>query len=192
MKIVRVLAFAMTILLFFSFLPEIQAQSATSETRFRWDIVTVTPTPSGATVDPGGEDTSTAADGSAITMSGTGSFDTRNPGNVTGGGDWRRTDSTGSVVASGKYTVTRLLRFDPAPGTLPLFIVDNAGANANARSGLAYLEIRYTGGSHGVLVVSCHLPEGTPSSIVEGITASQDFTYFFRVTSGNTLFHVSR
>jgi hypothetical protein len=96
------------------------------------------------------------------------------------------------VVGSGSYTVTRLLRFDPGPGTLPSFIVDNAGANADARAGLAYLEIRYTGGSRGVLVVSCHLPEGTPPSVVEGITASKDIVDFFRVTSGDTVFHVLR
>ena len=95
--------------------------------------------------------------------------------------------------------VTRLVRFDVAPGTLTP--ADAIGNKADARAGLAVLSVRYSDGSRGVLVVSCHLagPPGSPESIFEGITASKSFVDYFNrvppsagVNANRTAFHVLR
>src|SRR5207244_3925301 len=46
------------------------------------------------------------------------------------------------------------------------------------RSGLAVLLIKYSDGSGGTLIVSCHQPVGSPSGIFEGITATKGFVAF--------------
>jgi hypothetical protein len=154
----------------------------------RWDIVTVV----GTNVNPGGQATALAQDGSKITMTGFGTFrvdDLSN--NVTGGGTWETRDSAGIVTGTGTYTVLRTLRFELAPGAFfPPPFVDNVGNSNDARAGLAFLRIIYSDGSAGVLVISCHLV-GTPDSVFEGITASKGFVDFWRHETGTTLFHVA-
>ncbi len=127
-----------------------------------------------------------ANDNSKITVTGTGTFAQGEPEDVTGGGTWTTFDPTGAVTASGTYEVTRLVRFDQAPGAV---------ADPTIKAGLAFLGIKYSDGSHGVLVVSCHLP-GTPSSVFEGITASKGYVGYWErdpavagVNANRTNFH---
>ena len=85
-----------------------------------------------------------------------------------------------------------------APGSTSPGLIDQIGPVANARSGLAFFRIRYSDGSRGVLVVSCHLPIGTPDSAFEGVTASKGFVdYWMRlapvdpVDGNRTVFHIT-
>jgi hypothetical protein len=107
-----------------------------------------------------------ADDNSKITLSGTGTFVTGESDEVTGGGNW----------TTFTYQVTGLVKFDQAPGAV---------ADPTIHAGLAFLRIKYSDGSRGILVVSCHLP-GTPPSLFEGITASKGFVdYWNRITAGD-------
>jgi hypothetical protein len=162
---------------------------ADDETVFRWDIINLSAT---FNVSAGGNASAKANDGSTITVTGSGTFET-SAGNddVTGGGTWQ----TSSPAASGTYKVTRLVRFDLAPGTFPA-ASDSIGNPADARAGLAVLSIRYSDGSRGILVVSCHF-NGTPDSVFEGITASKGFVDYWNrvapapgVNANRTAFHV--
>ncbi len=100
---------------------------------------------------------------------------------VTGGGTWQTVAPDGVTVnGSGTFTVTRLVRFDLAPGAV---------TNATIHAGLAFLDVAYSDGSQGVLVVSCHLP-GTPASVLEGATASKGFTDFWNRIPAVAFFQV--
>jgi len=164
------------------------AGAAEAGDTMRWDIVTVV----GTEVNPRGQATATAQDGSKIIMTGSGTFrvdDLSN--NVTGGGTWETRNPSGVITGSGTYVVLRTLRFELAPGAFfPPPFVDNVGNSTDARAGLTFLRIMYSDGSAGVLVVSCHLV-GTPDSVFEGITASKGFVDFWRHETGTTLYHVA-
>lgn len=162
---------------------------ADDETVMRWDIINLSPT---GNVSAGGNASAKANDGSMITVTGSGTFGT-SAGNddVTGGGTWQ----ISSPAGSGTYKVTRLVRFDLAPGTFPA-VSDSIGNPADAHAGLAVLSIRYNDGSRGILVVSCHF-NGTPNSVFEGITASKGFVDYWNrvapamgVNANRTAFHV--
>lgn len=107
-----------------------------------------------------------AVDGTMITLTGTGSFQPGDPEEVTGGGTWAV--STGG---SGNFKVTRLDRFDLAPGNL---------GNPTIHAGLAFLHVAYSDGSRGIVVISCMLP-GTPGNVAEGATASKGFVDYFNL-----------
>jgi hypothetical protein len=165
--------------------------------QIRWDIVSLD---FGAgTLSAGGHASALAADGSKITLTGTGMFRS-NPGKpqtVTGGGTWETQSPAGAVTGSGTYDVTGFVSFVEAPGTPPPLTNLILGAE-NARAGLAFLQIAYSDGSEGVLVVSCHLV-GTPDSVFEGITASKGFIDYYDavlpvpgVDDGRTLFSLVR
>jgi hypothetical protein len=163
---------------------------ADDETVVRWDIVSIDFV--AGTVSAGGNASAKANDGSMITVTGSGTFGT-SAGNddVTGGGTWQ----ISSPAGSGTYQVTRLVRFDLAPGTFPP-LTDNIGNAADGHAGLAVLSVRYSDGSHGILVVSCHF-NGTPNSVFEGITASKGFVDYWNrvapapgVDANRTAFHV--
>ena len=126
---------------------------------------------------------------SKITLTGSGTFVVGDSEEVTGGGTWELSDETGQLTGSGTYQVTRLVRFDLAPGRPGPTLVDTIGHVEDLRAGLAYLRIRYSDGSQGILVVSCHLLT-SPDSIFEGITASKAFVdFFYRAGPDGTLFH---
>jgi hypothetical protein len=131
----------------------------------------------------GSEGSALANNGSKITLTGSGAFESGEPNEVSGGGNW--TLSTGE---SGTYRVTALVRFDLAPGRIPNPPNPNVAA---IRPGLAFLRIAYSDGSRGILVVSCHLP-GTPDSVFEGVTASKGFTDYWNRIPAGTLFQVIR
>jgi hypothetical protein len=163
--------------------------------RMRWDIISID---FGAgTVDEGGMASALAADGSMITLTGSGTF-RANPGNpqaVSGGGTWSTTGPAGT--GGGSYSVTGFVDWHLAPGVAPP-LTNLFADSADARAGLAVLQIAYSDGSEGVLVVSCHLV-GTPDSVFEGITASKGFVDYFNavppapgVDANRTLFLVDK
>ncbi len=170
------------------------------ETNVRWDIISIDFV--AGTVSAGGNASAKANEfptPSKITVTGSGTFETSaGSDDVTGGGSWQTFDPAGNPTASGTYTVTRLVRFDVAPGTFPPQFTDNIGNAADARAGLAVLSIRYSDGSRGILVVSCH-NNGTPDSVFEGITASKGFVDYWNrvppspgVNANRTVFHISK
>ena len=140
--------------------------------KYRWDIISVDF--STGTLSAGGHASAIANDGSSITLTGEGTFNSAsNFGNrdVTGGGTWQT--STGS----GTYKVTSFVSFTVAPGTPPL-PHDNIGNLKDNRAGLLFVTIQYSDGSAGVLTVSCHLV-GTPDSVFEGIRVSKGFVDYW-------------
>jgi len=117
-----------------------------------------------------------AADGSTITLTGSGKFNPNEPDEVNGGGTW-----TVSSGGSGVFTVKGLIRFDPAPGHFP------EPPDPSIHAGLAFFRIAYSDNSRGILAVSCSLI-GTPANVAEGITASKGFVYYFNLQSSGTFF----
>jgi hypothetical protein len=144
-KKLLLLAFAVAL---FSVLATNSKVRASDDARFKWVISSSA--------------SALAADGSSITLTGTGTFAPDDPEEVTGGGTWAV--STGG---SGKFRVTQLIRFDLAPP------VSNP-----IHAGLAFFRVAYSDGSRGVLTVSCALP-GSPSNIEDSALASKGFVDYF-------------
>jgi len=158
-----------------------------------WDTISLTVVNGTITLNPGGSDYALANDHTTIQISGSGTFG----GGVapTGGGTWATSGPSGT--ASGTFTVTGVVQFTAAPGSLPPGVVDNISDPADARSGLAILNVKYSDGSRGTLTVSCELPVGTPSGVFEGITATKGFVDFHDrvppvpgVDANRTQFHI--
>jgi len=143
------------------------------ENAFQWVVFSDTPPQSAM-----------ASDGSKILIAGTGTFRVGEDEQVTGGGTWATFDASGGATGSGKFQVTRLVKFDLAPGSAPGFPKFHAG--------LAFLRIKYDDGSEGVLVVSCSLNffgPTTPPSVPEGFSASKGFVdYWNGFMKGDTIF----
>lgn len=139
------------------------------EKRVRWDIISVNFVT--GTLSAGGIASARANDGSKITLTGSGTFESGDEGGVTGGGNWWTFDKLGAQTATGTYKVTGLVSWAPAPGTPPL-PNDAIGDREDESAGLAVLQIRYSDGSRGVLTVSCHLT-GTSDAVFEGVTTTK-------------------
>ncbi len=162
----------------------------------RWDIVSVQP----PNLFPGGHASArTNNDLNKITLTGSGTFRIKhgNP-QATGGGTFEIRDQDDRVVNSGTYEVTGVVRFEVAPGELPP-LTDHIGNPAEAHAGLVVLNIAYSDGAEGILVVSCHLV-GTPDQVFEGITVTHRFVDFWNreapqddpfIDANRTVFHVS-
>ncbi len=179
--------------------------------RVRWDIVQLSPGASGTIdISRGGKASAKAestpgntANPNRITVTGSGTFRPGKSGGVTGGGMWW-TSGQEVGVHSGTYRVTALVSWLVAPGTVPSPPLNDkiTGHAEDARAGLAVLRVAYSDGSDGILVVSCHLPVGSPDSIFEGITASKGFVDFWNregptggpsgANENRTQFHVLR
>jgi hypothetical protein len=155
----------------------------------------------GNTLSAGGFDSAKAADGSQITLTGSGTWvDT--PGNgeaqaVTGGGTWETFDSTGDSTDSGTYAVTGLVSFENAGPNGSPALTDTIGSYLDARGGLLVLRVLYSDGEQGVLTVSCHGPVNVPNTVFEGITTTKGIVgYVDRgkpvggVDANRTVFHV--
>ncbi len=163
-------------------------------TTYRWDTPSVAPQNGVPTISAGGSDYALAADLTSIQISGHGTFgDGMAP---TGGGTWVITQASGAST-SGTFTVTDLVEFTPAKGSLPPGLDDTIGNSANARSGLAVLRISYSDGTTGTLTISCHLPVMSSGKLFEGITATKSFVDFWDrvppvpgVNANRTIFHV--
>jgi hypothetical protein len=151
------------------------ASEREGDQKLRWDLISVNFAT--GTVSAGGVASADANDGSKITLTGSGTFQPGDKDDVTGGGTWQTFDPAAKSTGTGTYRVSRLVRFDVAPGTFPLQH-DNIGLLANARAGLAVLQISYSDGKRGILVVSCDL-RGTPDAVFEGVTASKGFVDFW-------------
>jgi hypothetical protein len=170
------------------------------ETRFRWDLINIDF--AAGTINPGGHDSAIANDGSTITLTGRGTFvpgDGFGNNDVTGGGTWQTFDKSGNSTGSGTYKVTGFVSYTVFRGVPPP-LKDLIGDPATARSGLAFLAIRYSDGSTGVLAVSCEQPGPpaiVPETVFEGIRVSKDLADYWNGTApvpgvnGNrTLFHI--
>ena len=178
------------------------------ETSYRWDLIKITSF-NPVTVFEGGFASALANDGSRITLTGHGTFNTQDREEVTGGGTWTTYAHDGTTVTGeGTYRVKALVRFALAPGFANALTIDNIpGAKKDLtdhRAGLLFVRIAYSDGSEGILVVSCDLPggpdlvarPGSPASIFEGITASKGYVdYWMRaapmrgIDGNRTLFH---
>jgi hypothetical protein len=162
-------------------------------THLRWDIVSLPG--GGPTLLAGGVAYAKASDGSIIQLTGSGTFDLEVSFLVEGGGTWTTYNSDENVTGQGTYRVTGLVRFDGAPGSLPPGVDDRIGALADARAGLAILEIRYNDGSEGILIIGCRLV-GTSASVGEGIAVTKGVVSYSRVDpipgvdANRTVFHV--
>jgi hypothetical protein len=162
-------------------------------TRIRWDIQHYP----GFVLQSGGEAFADAVDGSKIRFTGSGTFKTDGH-DVTGGGTWKTFAASGTLTGAGNFRVMNLVSWQVSPGTLPCPpITDAIAPCADARAGLAVLQIQYTDGSLGKLVVSCHLPVGSPASTYEGLTVSRGFVDYLipedpDLTMNGTIFHVIR
>lgn len=192
------------------FLPLFVAGKAYGETKYRWDIVSLSLVGTTPNINPGGTGSALAQDSSMITVTGSGTF-TVGDDDVSGGGTWKTFAPDGKTLTGmGDYRVTGLIRFAVAPGHQTSTLRDNIGDGTltDNRAGLAVFRIAYDDGSKGILAVSCHLngnpppqgPDAAPASIFEGITASKDFVdYWNRVppagspgtaNANRTLFHI--
>jgi hypothetical protein len=162
-------------------------------TTYRWDITKITSfNPSN--VFEGGFASALANDGSRITVTGNGTFEPREPDEVTGGGSWTTYAPDGTTVTgNGTYRVQQLVRFDLAPGVLTGTVDNIPGAKGDltdTRAGLMFVRIAYSDGSKGVLVFSCGL-DGSPASVFEGVTLSKGYTDYWNPMQGDiTLFHI--
>jgi hypothetical protein len=177
-------------------LPLLSVSTARSDdVTVRWDIVHLLTSFTPPHLTAGGSASAKAEDLSQITLTGSGTFQLGEDSEVTGGGTWDTFSPSGAPTGMGTYVVTGLIKFDVAPGSLS-GVVDLIGPAGDAHSGLAFLRIRYSDGSRGVLTVSCHLAVGTPNSIFEGITASKGFVDYWdhsepvpNVDGNRTAFH---
>jgi hypothetical protein len=166
---------------------------------YRWDLIHLS---TNSVLDAGGVDWAKAADGSQITLTGSGTFlaDHGEVRGVTGGGTWETLDTNGVSTAKGTYHVTSLVSFDVIPGVLPAGgTTDNIGSTNDSRAGLLVLRILYSDGEGGVLTVSCHGggPVPAPDSVFEGITTTKGFVAYADrgkpapgVDANRTTFHV--
>jgi hypothetical protein len=159
--------------------------------RVRWDIQHYP----GLVLQSGGEAFADAVDGSKIRLTGAGTFKTDGDG-VTGGGTWKTFAASGAQTGSGTYRVVNLVSWYAAPGTLPCPpVTDDIAPCADARAGLVVLQIQYSDGGVGKLVVSCRLPVGSSVSTYEGITVSRGFVDYLSpenpdLTMNGTIFHI--
>lgn len=160
------------------------------EVTVRWDIPHVTFNPT--TFAEGGSASAKAQDLSQITITGSGTFQLGEDSEVTGGGAWHTFSPSGTSTGTGTYMVTGFIKFDVTPERFS-GIIDLIGPIEDARLGLAFLRIRYSDGSRGVLVVSC----ASRPSMFEGITASKGFVDYWNhvgpvsgVDGGRTIFHL--
>ena len=173
-------------------------------TAYRWDIIHVSSLGTNTVLDAGGVASDKAADGSQITLTGSGTWlsipGRDNPQAVTGGGTWQAFDSSGTnSTGSGTYAVTRLLSSEVFPGSNQTGApdIDHIGSLEDSRGGLIVLRIVYSDGERGVLTVSCHGPVRVPDTVFEGITVTKGIVgYVDRVKpvpgvdANRTVFHV--
>lgn len=171
-------------------------------TTYRWDIFQfIDDDP--FTAGEGGVAYAYAQDNTIIMLTGSGTFQLADSAAVTGGGAWTTFPEHGMrPTGEGTYTVTELISFVEAPGTIPPVIGDTIGARTDARSGLAVLRIEYrdadgSPAGNGILTVSSRLPVDSPPAMFDGITVSKDFVAFWNryepvrgINANRTVFHL--
>jgi len=127
-------------------------------------------------------DVASGPNGSILSLSGTGSFKAGPNKSASGGGSYTITDSAGNTVASGAWTVIRILGFvdygDATPQGLP----------ASFHGGQAKFGVSLSGIGVGVLTVHCVLglpPAGKDEGINLVLGQGLNFT---KSKGGQTLF----
>lgn len=160
------------------------ANAQDTATTYRWDIFQfIDDDP--FTAGEGGVAYAYAQDNTIIMLTGSGTFHMDDPTAVTGGGTWTTFPEHGMrPTGEGTYTVTELISFVEAPGTIPPVIGDTIGERTDARSGLAVMRIAFADGDgnpagSGVLTVSSRLPVDSPAAMFDGITVSKDFVAYW-------------
>lgn len=155
---------------------------------YRWDIfqfVDDEPFMEPFASGEGGVAYAYAQDGTIIMLTGSGTFQTDDPTAVTGGGTWTTYPEHGlRPTGEGTYTVTELISFVEAPGTIPPVIGDTIAERTDARSGLAVMRITYADADgnpagSGVLTVSSRLAVGAPASMFVGVTVTKDYVAYW-------------
>lgn len=168
----------------------------------RWDIISLDPTTTPFSINPGGVAFASARNPSTlkIRLTGSGTFVAPASGGrssaATGGGSWE-TFSGSTPTGSGTYWVTGLASWQFANFQPPGAIIDNIGDQSEAANGTAVLLIQYSDGSSGTLGIGCHGP-GAPDGIVEGVIATKNYVTYWdaeppgapSVDKNRTLFHV--
>jgi hypothetical protein len=161
-----------------------EASAQDDSATYRWDIFQfVSSDP--FTAGEGGVAYAYAQDNTIIMLTGSGTFQPGDPTAVTGGGTWTTFPEHGMrPTGEGTYTVTELISFVEAPGTIPAAIVDTIGERTDARAGLAVMRIEYADAAGnpdgtGVLTVSSRLPVDSPASVFVGITVTKDYVAFW-------------
>lgn len=172
------------------------ATPAQAADHVRWDLVNVL----GGGTAAGGTASAKAEDGSQVNLTGSGTFVAPASGgtssSATGGGTWVAFDKDGNQIGSGTYSVTGLVQWTQAPGSLPAGFPDFIGEAAERSAGLAILRLVFSDGERGSIVVSCRLV-GTPDTVFEGIVVTKGFVGYWNrqaptpgVEGNRTLFHV--
>jgi hypothetical protein len=169
---------------------------------YRWDIFQFVSTDP-FTAGEGGVAYAYAQDNTNIMLTGSGTFQPSDPTAVTGGGSWTTFPEHGMrPTGEGTYTVTELISFVEAPGTIPPVIMDTIGERTDARGGLAVMRIAYVDANGnpagtGVLTVSSRLPVDSPAAMFDGITVSKDFVAYWNrfepvrgVNANRAVFHL--
>jgi hypothetical protein len=111
-------------------------------------------------------------------------FSTRRSRRCDRGGNWTLGTSSDTC------RVTQLVQFTPAPGTFAgLGLTDKIGNPAHAEPGLAVMQIKYSDGSRGFLVLSCNL-NGTSPAVFEGTTASIGIVDYWNRANNPAVLHV--
>lgn len=179
-------------------------------THVRWDIFHFMGIGTAVvTFAPGGTSTSQAkfepaqlvGDNSTITLTGHGTFNVRDPDEVTGGGTWKTVAAHGTVTGTYKVTELVFAEFDGQSLAGATGIDDDIGSLADVREGIAVMKVAYSDGTKGILTVVCNLglPK-SPLAIIEGTTATKGVVDYAvplipvpatpDLVTGNTLFHV--
>lgn len=172
--------------------------------KVRWDIISLDHAPPDATISAGGVAFATARNPATprIKLTGSGTFVAPASGGpstaVTGGGTWETSGSPDS--GSGRYKVGGLAswQFANLQSQTPPF-VDNIGDTNERANGNAFLLIKYSDGSRGVLGILCHGP-GAPDGILEGVVATKGFVTYTDsegpktpfTDENRTIFHLRR
>ncbi len=173
-----------------------QRSAAVTGLKISWDILSFDFKTTPPTFNPGGSASALAADGTKLTLTGSGTLGGP-PKKVTGGGNWTTFDPSGAQSGSGTYKVVSLVSFFQTnfQSQTPVF-TDKIGDTNKRANGIAVLRIQFSDGSQGVLTVGCHGP-GAPPGIFEGIAATKGFKMYFNiqapapgVDANRTIFHV--
>lgn len=151
--------------------------------KVRWDIISLDHAPPNATISAGGVAFASAQNPSTptIKLTGSGTFVARSGSGESrrakGGGTWEAFGA-GVSPGSGTYRVRRVVNWQFAnfQAQTPPFI-DNIGNTNERANGVAFLTIKYSDGSRGVLGILCHGP-GAPNGIHEGVIATRGFVTY--------------
>ena len=119
--------------------------------------------------DPPCPDVATASNGDTIEITGFGTLSVK-PKSVTGGGTFVHRNSTGTVLATGTWTVTKLLHFE-SYGPSPLVEIFPPSFEAGRALMSVHLVALDGTEADANLTVGCILPEvEVPGRLFEGIT----------------------